>query len=137
MRPDLSNLRTIAAACAVGITFAGAPAIAATLLIDGNGILLGAMGLDIGGAFYDVAFQEGSCASLFSGCDDAADFDFATQDGALAAGRALLESVFVNDPLGNFDDNPALTFGINATDMGSVYISPMNGSWASPTLGSA
>jgi len=57
MRPDLSNLRTIAAACAVGITFAGAPAIAATLLIDDNGILLGAMGLDNGGSFYDVALQ--------------------------------------------------------------------------------
>lgn len=122
MRPEFSTLKTVAAAFAVGAALATSPAQAATLLVDDSGILLGATGLDIDGTFYDVSFQQGSCVSLFSGCDEATDFDFTTADGAVAAALALLESVFVNDPLGDFDDDPALTFGISTTDMGSVYI---------------
>lgn len=44
-------------------------AAAASLLIDSNGILIGATGVQVGGNSYDVSFVDGSCVTLFSGCE--------------------------------------------------------------------
>jgi hypothetical protein len=92
----------------VGTREAGAVPV---LVIDGAGQLTGALGVDVGGTLYDVTFVDGSCAALFSGCDDSSDYDFATALDAVAAAQALLDQVFVDSVLGNFDSDASLTFG--------------------------
>jgi hypothetical protein len=85
---------------------------AATLTVSG-GILTGATNVDLGGTFYDVAFIGGTCAAVFTGCDDpATDFAFTTQAAAAAASQALIDQVLFDVPgLGNFDSIPSLTSG--------------------------
>jgi hypothetical protein len=85
---------------------------AATLTVTG-GILTGATNVDVAGTFYDVIFVGGTCAAVFTGCDDpATDFAFTTQAAAVVASQALLDQVLIDDPLlGNFDSNPSLTSG--------------------------
>lgn len=94
----LSFVRTIAAACAVAFA---SQASAAVLTVH-DGILTGATNVSIGGDFYDVQFVDGSCNSLFNGCNASA-FTFTTEATAMAASRALLDQVFVDGPAGNFD----------------------------------
>lgn len=80
--------------------------LSATLIIT-NGELVGATGVLVDGAFYDVAFKDGSCVSLYNGCDDASDFIFAGNTASQAASEALLAQVFI----GIYDDDPWLTAG--------------------------
>lgn len=47
---------------------------AATLLVNDDGILTGANGVNVGGTFFDVRFATGTCIELFSGCDEVEDF---------------------------------------------------------------
>ncbi len=88
----------------------------AILTID-NGILMGATGVDVNGVLYDVSFIDGTCIELFDGCNENADFPFINpanlNDGVLlqTAMEALLDQVFIDSPLGNFNTNPALTNG--------------------------
>ena len=86
------------------------PAGPATLIVNSSGLLTGATGVNVEGTLYDVEFVEDSCDALFSGCTVAA-FAFTTQSAASAAGQALLDQVLLDTVLGNFDTNPALTFG--------------------------
>ncbi|WP_375748590.1 hypothetical protein [Vibrio sp. HN007] len=89
--------------------------------VDGNGQLLGASNIDVLGITYDVAFQDGSCRTLFDGCDNVSDFIFKTRESARSASEALLSSVLVNIPgLGLFDDNPSLTNGIEYFVSGGI-----------------
>ena len=82
-----------------------------------NGELFGAFDVNVNGTLYDVSFQDGTCIALYNGCDENTDFPFTNlsnlNDGALigAAMRALLDQVFLDSPLGNFDSQPALTNG--------------------------
>lgn len=59
--------------------------------------------------------MEGSCVSLFNGCDDPTDFLFSTSAAALSASAALLAQVFVNGPSSGpedkFDNHPNWTAG--------------------------
>lgn len=99
------------------LLFLGAPMWAAampTLIIDGTGKLTGATGVDVGGSFYDVTFLDGSCFSLFGGCDETTDFFFQTQSDAVAAAQALLDQVFLDGPSGLFDTDGTLTQGCDA-----------------------
>ena len=66
---------------------------AGTLNVVG-GILYGASGVDVGGTLYDVEFVDGTCISLFNGCDELADFTFTDTTGAQAASTALLGQVY-------------------------------------------
>jgi len=75
------------------------------------GILQGATGVTVGSATYDVTFIDGTCAALFSGCDNAADFPFQSAGSAVAASQALLDQVFLDDSNGLFDTHPELTRG--------------------------
>ena len=84
---------------------------AATLMIDGDGQLTGARGIDIGGVSYDVEFVDGSCVEVFSGCNSSSDFAFRNQANADLASQALLDQVLIDGPLGLFDSMPALTEG--------------------------
>ncbi len=84
---------------------------AATLLVNGSGILTGATGVNVGGTLYDVEFVDGTCIALFTGCDSVNDFTFTTQAAADSASQALLDQVLLDTGLGAFDTDPALTFG--------------------------
>ena len=84
----------------------------AILIVNGSGILTGATGVNVNGTLYDVTFVDGSCVSLFDGCDSVSDFDFSSADDAGDASQALLNQVFLDGPDGNFDSAPQeLTFG--------------------------
>lgn len=96
-----------------------ATAFSVVLDIQG-GQLHGATGVIVNGNSYDVSFQEGSCFDLFNGCDEASDFFFPVPDRqlstyqnseAFAASQALLDQVFIDSALGQFDSDPTLTYG--------------------------
>lgn len=86
---------------------------AATLLFDSNYQLTGANDVDVDGAYYDVAFVDGSCNSLFNGCTD---FTFTTSVQALSASQSLLDQVFV----GIYDEYSAATAGVENMDFGNM-----------------
>ena len=117
----------------VRLVFAIAAAIGAgmsnavVLQVNGAGELTGALEVDVGGTFYDVQFVEGTCSAVFSGCDAATDFAFSSIASASLAAQALLDSVFVNSGLGNFDDQPALTLGCESANscFGGVPYMPL------------
>jgi hypothetical protein len=90
---------------------AGSAQAAPVLVVNASGILEGADGVTVNGASYDVRFLDGSCATLFAGCDGASDFTFQTVADATAAAQALLDQVFLDGPLGAFDSVPSLTRG--------------------------
>ncbi|MCA8967340.1 MAG: hypothetical protein KDC48_20835, partial [Planctomycetes bacterium] len=89
---------------------------AAPVLDVSAGQLLGASGVDVGGTLYDVRFVDGSCAALFNGCDEVSDFTFTTMTSAHAAAQALLDEVFLDGSLGDFDTVPSLINGCTASD---------------------
>jgi len=47
----------------------GTPAFAIPTLIVNGGQLEGATGVDVGGTLYDVEFLDGTCVTLYMGCD--------------------------------------------------------------------
>ena len=96
---------------------------AAVLQVSG-GELVGALGVNVNGTLYNVEFVEGTCAALFSGCDQPSDFAFTTQAQADAASQALLDQVLIDGPQGNFDTEPAMTFGCEPNTQAS-YCSPL------------
>ena len=82
----------------------------AALIVE-MGILKGATGVQVGDRIFDVEFIDGICVDLFNGCDSSDDFDFTDQQSATAAAQALLDQVFIDSPLGDFDSDPTLTLG--------------------------
>ena len=100
--------------CFLLLVFSTSSINAATLNVH-NGILIGAKGVIVGGAVYDVTFQDGSCISLFDGCDEASDFFFPDLDAVHEANLALLDQVFIDTPAGLFDSNPGLTNGCGSS----------------------
>ena len=103
----------IAAASLAALSFGLAtPAAAASLIIDANGQLRGASDVNVGGTLYDVEFADGTCIEIFSGCDEVSDFTFTNYFDAREASQALLDQVF----LGEFNDDPTLTFGCDEMD---------------------
>lgn len=108
-RASASSQHLRAFVCTIFILATSSSALAAPVLQFYFGELFGASGVDVDGVLYDVTFVDGTCASLFTGCDDAADFTFTTQASALAASHALLAQVFVDGPVGNFDSQPIQT----------------------------
>lgn len=79
--------------------------------VVGGGELVGASNVDVGGLLFNVVFQEGTCTDLFSGCDGAEDFTFTNLTAASGASQALLQQVFLDGALGQFDSDPSLTRG--------------------------
>jgi len=79
--------------------------------------LVGATDIVISGlGTYDVSFQDGSCANIFSGCDSLSDFSFDSYEQVHAASQALLEQIFIDTTLGQFDSNPELIAGCEDFD---------------------
>ncbi len=81
-----------------------------------------AQNVNVDGVLYDVSFVKGSCITLFSGCDEASDFDFTTKTDAGIAAQALLDQVFIDVAAGMFDTDPELTRGCNFVFECSVFI---------------
>ena len=78
--------------------------------VDSSGRLNGASNVEVSGSFYDVEFRLGDCRTLFDGCSESS-FTFTTLAAANAASAALLEQVFIDSAIGNFDSRPDLTNG--------------------------
>jgi len=95
---------------------------AAPILIVVGGELMGARNVDVGGTLYDVAFVDGSCVALFTGCDSASDFTFTTEAAARTAAQALVDQVFVDGPSGAFDSVPALTSGCEPSSSAECFV---------------
>jgi hypothetical protein len=54
------------------------------------------------GKKFDVSFLEGTCAELFSGCDQYSDFIFGgDKDAASDASQAILNQILFDSPYGN------------------------------------
>jgi len=92
----------LAAICTM---FIAPNAFAAALVVD-NGKLVGADGIQIGSALYNVRFVDGTCSAVFGSCTAAA-FDFQTLNDAFMAALALRQQVFT----GIYDEQPSLTAG--------------------------
>lgn len=90
-----------------------APALALTPIVDANGTLRGATGLDLYGQRYDVRFEDGTCNGLFGGCVDSA-FSFVPAAGGGAAQQLLIQ-LFVDGPAGAFGSNPQKINGCTST----------------------
>ena len=112
-------LRSVGVTLTVCCFAAAAPA--ATLSVSG-GQLLGAFGVDVDGQLYDVEFVDGSCAGIFSGCDDVSDFTFQSDAAASSAAQALLDQVFLDTAEGAFDDDPSLTLGCTLPDVCATMV---------------
>ena len=95
---------------AIGL-FAGIASAAAIQQVNASGELTGAVGVNVGGTLYDVAFVDGTCFAVFSGCDQASDFAFTNAADAAVAAQALIDQVFLDTGLGMFDTQPELTLG--------------------------
>lgn len=99
--------------------------------LDANGQLTGARNVDVGGTLYDISFVEGSCFSVFSGCNQNSDFDFFGLEQAGVAAQALVDQVFLDVLEGQFDSDPSLTLGCSSTVACSVavpsFVNSVNG----------
>ena len=84
---------------------------AATLIVDGNGILTGATGVTVGSNTYNVTFADGNCTSVYGGACSTSYFDFTNAADATSAGQALLDQVYLDGPQGNFDTVTNKIFG--------------------------
>ena len=107
MRRLFTSLMAVSAV-SVLLTLSPPTAFALPTLQVENGILMGATGVNVGGTLYDVRFMDGTCAALFSGCDEVTDFPFQDYSATFDAAYALLNQVFNAGP---YDENPALTNG--------------------------
>lgn len=98
-----------AAMLALGLLCApsGAGAIP-VLVLDANNQLLGADGVEVDGALYDVRFVDGPCAAVFVTCAPS-HFAFTTASAAEAAADALIAQVIAASTV--YDDAPGLTNG--------------------------
>jgi hypothetical protein len=105
----------LGAAVAVLVALLGAAEAKAAVPNVSGGRLLGASSVNVGGTLYDVQFVDGTCAALFAGCDEPADFPFTTSPDAAAAAQALLDQVFLDGAQGLFDTDPTLTEGCLGT----------------------
>lgn len=77
------------------------------LILDGNGKLAGAKNLLVEGNLFNVSFVDGTCASVFSGCDSPSDFQFQDSFHARIATQALFDQVLT----GIYDSDPTRTVG--------------------------
>lgn len=96
----------ILAAAAAFAAMVSSPAASANPILNGDGKLIGATGVNVGGTVYDVTFLDGTCEIVFGSCDPSTKWDFFGMPAATVAAQALLDQVFV----GTFDE-PFSTIG--------------------------
>lgn len=106
------------AIAALSLVASAATAHAAVQITTNNaGRITTATGVDVGGSLYDVEFRDGSCNSLFQGCDSSL-FTFSSSAAALVAAQSLLDQVLT----GTYDANPGLTRGCSSSLLCNVLI---------------
>lgn len=94
-----------------------------------GGEVAGVNDLLVSGTAYDVRFHDGTCASVWGGCDTA-NFTFTTSFTARAASESLM-TWYQLDPFNN--NNPANTLGIESGLRGEIdtpwgtFLNPGNG----------
>jgi hypothetical protein len=103
----------------LALAFLAMPAPAATLVVNGDE-LEGADGVLVNGVAYNVRFVDGSCFSLYGGCDALGDLPFTTQADADAASQALIDQIFIAAN-GAFDTDPELTAGCEEDDFCAIF----------------
>lgn len=137
----MNKISTFVGACLAtcAIAFAG-QASAAVHLLNSTGALIGAKGVNVAGTLYDVTFEDGTCESIFSGCDAASDFAFNNAADATAAAAALLDQVFIDLGVNRFEDlrfdlRPGLTYGCTSTS--SICLTYIPFELGSPTTATA
>ena len=107
--------------CAFALSLFAVHASAAPILvINSSGLLTGALNVDVKGVLYDVTFADGTCKTLFN-CQTSA-FPFKLGIEAEPAARALLDQVFVNSSLGQFDSSPNKVFGCTGNGSCTTWI---------------
>lgn len=84
---------------------------AAVVPVVESGKLIGATGILVGGVSFDVRFRDGSCVSVFSGCNEVSDFTFTNISSAMQASAALMDQLFLDTGSALFDSDPSLTLG--------------------------
>ena len=104
-------------------------ATASPVLIVNSGRLTGATGLTVGTNVFNVQFVNGTCASVFGACHPSS-FLFQDSGSALLASQAILNSLLVDGPQGNFHTQPGLTCGAASV----CRILTPYGLFTSPTL---
>ena len=92
--------------CLASILLPGAASAVVLDVVDGK--LRGASDVDVDGVFYDVGFADGLFADIFG---PAPEFVASSFFDTRKFSEALLASVLVDGPLGNFDSQPDLVFG--------------------------
>ncbi len=96
----------------IAVVVASMSALSADIHTNGSGTLLGASGIVIGGQSYDVVFGGSTCIATFGGCDEQADFLFASEVEAIAASQALLDQVLLDFAVPDtFDADPETNIG--------------------------
>ena len=65
------------------------------LILNSDGLVEQITNIEANGTIYSATFHDGTCAELFSGCDEASDFVFNSETQSLAAGAAMLEQLNV------------------------------------------
>lgn len=98
------------------------------LRIDGDGKLYGARNVLVRDTLLDVSFVDGTCMSVFDGCDAWTDFPYAAFHVELAS--ALLDQVLI----GEFDTAPSRTFGCTFSILCAVA-TPLSVSITSDAMG--
>ena len=116
-------MRKFALAAVLVLMASGAQAV--TLDVVG-GQLMGASGLGVGGTLYDIEFLDGTCIAVFNGCDGVSDFTFQDSPSAALASQALMEQVFLDGALGNFDSIPGLTNVCGASAPHCYFYTPFS-----------
>ena len=117
---------------AVGLSIGAAQAATLTV-VDGK--LTGATGVTVGSNVYDVIFLDGTCFSIFDGCDNEFDdFDFNDVSSAKLAAQALFDQVLIDGPDGSFDTIPSLTAGCESGPLDCTTIIPYDAHTASVFL---
>lgn len=106
----VASIKSLAAIALMWTLSFSGNALAATLVTDGSGQLLGVNDIEVNGTLYNVDFLEGSCYTFFAPClsNDNLDFDI---NLAQDASWALKEQVFDVPEWSLYTSNPSMTFG--------------------------
>ena len=70
------------------------------------------------GLTYNVSFLDGTCISVFDGCDESSDFAFNSDADANSTSVALMEQVF--NSVDTYDKDPELTRGLTHLGAGDI-----------------
>lgn len=95
---------------------------AVVLQVNPQGVLTGANQVNVAGEFFDVRFVDGTCQSVFSGCNEDSDFDETSSSRLLTIVQSIQQQVFFDSSAGAFDSDPTKTLGCEDGTLGICVI---------------